>query len=126
MLSNLQELYLYNTQINGTIPREISMLSNLQNGLHETISAQFLRMRCCNLQELAVQHAYRWHNSSRDIDAEQFADIGFVQHADQWHNSSRDIDAEQFAEIVFVQHADQWHNSSEISMLRNLQKLELD
>ena len=81
MLSNLQKLSLSNTQISGTIPREISMLSNLQL--------------------LAFVHtaSIEWHNSSRDIDAEQFADIGFVQHEDQWHNSSRDIDAEQFAEL---------------------------
>ena len=56
------ELGLFNTQISGTIPREISMLSNLQ--------------------KLFCQHAYQWHNSSRDIDAEQFAVIVFVQHAD--------------------------------------------
>ena len=54
MLSNLQRLDLSNTEISGTIPREISMLSNLQ--------------------ELYLsQHADQWHNSSRDIDAEQFA-----------------------------------------------------
>ena len=61
MLSSLQKLHLYATKINGTIPREISMPSNLQELIASRRSvAQF----------------------SRDMDAEQFADIAFVRHAD--------------------------------------------
>ena len=130
---------LFNTQLNGTIPPQISTLPICSNWvcptpLSGTIPPQISTL--INLQQLDLSNTQpvapflhrsqrspicrdwvcsiltQWHHSFTDLNAHQFAEIGFVQYSTQWHHSSTDLNAHQFAAIGFVQYSTQWHPSS--------------
>eukprot|EP00949_MAST-11_sp_MAST-11-sp1_P001268 g1268.t1 len=112
-----------NEYLNGTIPRDISKLSNLnifrigQTQIHGTIPRAISKLSMLEVFSIqlggigARKHANQLYSTSRTIFTERIKNSGARRYADTRNNSSRNIWTSKLARVGLVANAYQWEHS---------------